>query len=430
MKHRDKTEDEKNKIKGRNNRNEDLDDDFETESVEFVDKDDDYYNDEVDEIKVYSNARELRRKKKKVRRRRIIELILFVVLAILLWLNWNVLAPPQLADAVDSLTIGIGNSKYPVSYDQGTLKTAVPMGSNVGILTDTSFLIYSQTGEQLAERPHGFNDPCAVSGGGNVVIFDRGGLQFRVENIFGEPFSETASNDITTAAVGASGSFAIVTQSQDYLSELTVYDSSDKNIFEWNCVQGRILCASISPDGKKLAAIVVGARDGSIFSDVYIFNLNSQTPSIKKFDGEMLFSIGFKDNNNIAAVGEDKTVFLTSDGVQTADYEYGSKQLVCSSNEDSSVILVFGDVDDQSSVVSLDESGKLQGKTSVSGKVNDVSTGGGNIVLVSNGQIWYTSVACTGIKKINVTGYVLAALPIKQFAYVFGTQSIGRYNMD
>jgi hypothetical protein len=401
------------------------------------DDDDDYDvsgenddEDQEDELKIYNDARRARRKKRKARRTRIVVLILFMLLVALVCLNWNVLAPPKLAQTVRSFMSSFGKSKYPVYFEQGSMKTAVQLGSDVGVLTDTSFLIYSQTGDLLAVRPHGFNNPAAVSGGGEAVIFDRGGKQFRVETRLAEPYSATAADTITTAAASDSGDFAIVTESQDYLSELTVYDTSYKDIFKWDASQGRILSAAISPDGSKLAAIAVGARNGNIFSDIYIFDLNSQKPvSVKEYDGEMLFSINFKDNNQITAEGEDKTVFLNSSGSQTSTYTYTDKQLVCSSNADGPAVLVFGGVGTNTSVVSLDGSGKVLGQATVKAEVTTASTSGGNIVLGSRGGIWCAYDNCTGISNISVSGDVLTTLFNKGYVYIFGTQSVERYNL-
>lgn len=405
------------------------DDDYDDSS----DNDEDFdYDDEAqeDELKVYNDARLARHKKIKKRRARLIAAVLFLLLAALVCLNWNILAPPKLAEALTGFINSFGKSKYPVYFEQGSMKTAVPFGSDVGVLTDTSFLIYSQTGDLLAVRPHGFNNPAAVSGGGQVVIFDRGGKQFRVETRFAEPYMATAADTITTAAASDSGSFAIVTESQDYLSELTVYDSSYKDIFRWDASQGRILSAAISPDGSKLAAIAVGSRGGNIFSDIYIYKLNSQNPvAVKQYDGEMLFSISFKDNSEIAAEGEDETVFLDSSGKQTSTYAYANKQLICGANSEGSVVLVFGGVGANSSVVSLDGGGKVLGQANVNEDITTADTGDGNIVLGSRNSLWCSYDNCTGISKISLSGDLLAALCDKNFAYIFGAQSVERYNL-
>jgi hypothetical protein len=174
----------------------------------------------------------------------------------------------------------------------------------------------------------------------------------------------------------------------------------------------------------------VGSRGGNIFSDIYIYKLNSQNPvAVKQYDGEMLFSISFKDNSEIAAEGEDETVFLDSSGKQTSTYAYANKQLICSSNSEGPVVLVFGGVGANSSVVSLDGGGKILGQANVNENITTADTGDGNIVLGSRNSLWCSYDNCTGISKISLSGDLLAALCDKNFAYIFGAQSVERYNL-
>ena len=409
-------------------KNDGYDDD---EYSEDEDGNGDDYEIEDDELKIYSDAREERRLKRKLRKRRSVSFVLIVLLAVLVFLNWSTLAPQALSETMQSFFSSFGKSKYPVDFSDGSMKAAVPLGSNIGILTDTSFLLYSQNGDKLAVRPHGIDNPTAVSGGSKALIYDRGGKQFQVETRFSEPFKATALFNITTAAMGDSGNFAIVTQSDNYLSELTVYDNSYKNIFKWDASQGRILSVALSPDGKKLAAVVIGARSGSMFSDIYIFNLNSETPvAIKKYNGEFLYSIRFKDNKRIAAVGDTEAVFLYASGVQKSVYSYTSNELKCTSNGDGPVVLVFAKSGTKSSIVSLGSEGKLLGTTDiVAVTVTGVSNGDGKTVIASNGQIWHMADDCSGAAEISVSGDILSALSMNNYAYIFGTQSVGRYSI-
>jgi len=253
-----------------------------------------------------------------------------------------------------------------------------------------------------------------------------------VETRFDEPFTSSASYNITTAAMGKSGNFAIVTEGDNYLSEVTVYNDSYKNIFKWDTASGRILSAALSPDGKKFAAIVVGVRDGSMFSDIYIYNLDSKTPvAVKKYDGQLLYSISFKDNKRIAAVGDEEAVFLYASGTQKSIYSYSDNELECSSNNDGPVVLVFKKSETKSGVVSLGSEGKLLGSASIAASdVTIVNNSGGRTIVVSNRQIWHAADDCSGASTIPVSGDVLTASVINDYAYVFGTQSVDRYKLS
>jgi hypothetical protein len=397
------------------------------------DYDDDYDASgmEEDELKAYGEARQIKRQKRKLRKRRLVFLILFALIAGLVIVNWNSIAPDALSDTLQNFFVSFGKSKYPVYFDEGSLKSTVTVGSNIGVLTDTSFLIYSQNGDELASRPHGFNNPTAVSGGGKAVIFDRNGKSFRVETRFGEPFKASAAYAITSAAVGDNGDFAIVTESDDYLSELLVYDNSYKDIFKWDASQGRILTAALSPDGRMLAAVVIGARGGNFFSDIYIFNLDSQNPvAIERYGGALFNSIRFKGNGRIAAVGDSEAVFLSATGTRLSAYSYGDNEPDCSANGDGPVIIVFKKSGTHYVVVSLDSDGKVLGTANVKAEdVSAVACNDGKAVVVSSGRIWYASDNCKTPAVVSVSGDILSAVSLGGNAYIFGTQSIARHHL-
>lgn len=397
---------------------------------------DDYDDDEDDEtyaieneLKAYREARKARLYKKKRRRKRIITLIAVLVLAVVVCLNWN-LAPAALAERFQNFLGEFGRSKYPVQFDDGITKAAVPVGPNVGVLTDTSFILYSHNGEKLASRPHGFNSPAAVSGGGRALIYDRGGKQFKVETRFGEPFTQTAAYPITSAAMGSKGNFAVITQAENYLSELTVYSSAYKAVFKWSSTKGRILSASLSPDGKKLAAIVTGARNGAIFSDIYIFGLDSEKPlAVKQYTGDFLFSIRFKDNKRIAAVGDQKSVFLYASGEQKSEYDYGGKELLVSANSDGPTVLAFRADSENTNLVSLDGEGKTLGSAKISASLTSVSVNSDYIVAMTDTKIYTLKSNLKEIKETSVPVGGLSAMVIKKHIFLVGTQSVARYDV-
>jgi len=397
---------------------------------------DDYDDDEDDEtyvieneLKAYREARKARLYKKKLRRRRIITLIAVIVLSVVICLDWN-LAPSALAERFQNFLGEFGRSKYPVQFDEGLTKAAVPVGPNVGVLTDTSFILYAHNGEKLASRPHGFNSPAAVSGGGRALIYDRGGRQFKIETRFGEPFSKTAAYPITSATMGSKGNFAVITQAENYLSELTVYSSSYKAVFRWNSTKGRILAAALSPDGKKLAAIVTGARNGTIFSDIYIFGLDSEKPlAVKQYTGDFLYSIRFKDNKRIAAVGDQKSVFLYTSGEQKSEYDYGGKELIASVNLDGPTVLAFRADSEKTNIVSLDGEGKTLGSAKINGALTSVSVNSNYIVALTDGKIFTSKSNLKEISETSVPVGALSAMAIKKHIFLVGIQSVERYDV-
>lgn len=396
----------------------------------YDDEDDD--DEEADEIRQYSKKRAVREQKKKRRRKRIIVLFLLAVIALAVALNWDYLEPAHLSETVSSFFNSFGQSKYPVEFTDGSFKAAVPVGSNVGVLTDTSFIIYSKNGEKLDTRPHGINNPNAANGSNKALIYDRGGKSFRVETRYAEEFTSTAEYNITSACMAENGNFAIVTQADNFLSEVKIYDNSYKVIFKWDSIKGRILTTALSPDGKTLAAVLLGVRDGNICSDVYFYNVSNKDPiATTKYDDCLLYSLSFKGGDRVAAVGDNKTVFIGTDGKQILSYDYGDKELSGSTNTSGPVVLGFKKGTTQTELVSLDGSGKRLGSALINASdIENMSNKDGKTILISHDKLFNFNDDCSGTAVATVQSDIKSAYTAGGFAYIFRSQSVSRSDLS
>lgn len=394
--------------------------------------DDDEDEEETDELKSYSRKRALREQKKKRRRKRIIALLVLAVLAAVVALNWDYLEPAHLSETVSSFFNSFGQSKYPVEFTDGSFKTAAPVGSNVGVLTDTSFILFSKNGDKLDTRPHGMNNPSAANGSGKVIIYDRGGKSFKVETRYAEEFSSTADYNITSASMADNGNFAVVTQADNFLSEVKIYDNSYKVIFKWDSIKGRILTTALSPDGKTLAAVLLSVRNGNICSDVYFYSVSSKDPiASKNYDDCLLYSISFKGGDKIAAVGDNKTVFVGTDGKELLSYGYGDKELSGSTNTSGPVVLTFKKGTTQTELVSIDGNGKRLGSALINAAdVEDMSNKDGKTILISHDKLFSFNDDCSGTAITTVQSDIKSAYTSGGFAYIFRSQSVSLQDLS
>lgn len=386
-----------------------------------------------DRLVFYKDLREARRRQISRRRQRIIALIAVCIVALLLFVNWDNFVPPEATEAIQNFFTNSSASHFPIDLPSGDFKGAAAMGSNLGVLTDTSFFLYSSAGTQLVWRQHGMNDPQISAAGGRALLYDRGGKQYRVERRFDEPVSANAASPIVSGTMGATGNFALATESNAYLGELIVYDAQGKSIFHWYDTAGRILTAALSPDGSSVAAIEIGAQNGGISSTVEVFRLDSTKPIAKRqVDGTLLFSIQYNSNGRITAVGDNQALYFDGSGKQTGSYSYGTRQLACYSNQDGSTVLVFNHYENQAAaslLVPLVAGDKLLSAKSVNinSQIDSVYAGSSGITGLSSGMIWRGDQNGSPLATVAATGDKLAAVMQNNVCFVFGSQNIFRY---
>ncbi|HEX3025831.1 MAG TPA: DUF5711 family protein [Clostridia bacterium] len=371
-----------------------------------------------------------RTKKKKPKKRRMILLALALLAVAFIYLNWDALSPQSIGQTFGDVFSGFEKSRYPVMLSQGNFIGAVPVGQNLGVLTDTSFLIYSSTGKPLAERQHGMSSPSVISSGNKAMIYDRGGKQYKVETRYSEVYSGQTDYPIITAAVSKSGYFALVTESDNYLSEILVYNQNGVNVFKYYSAEGRVLSVALSPDGSRIAAVTVGAKNGDIQSTVKIYKTSGRNEiSSKSYDGLLLFSIGFKGNDRITAIGDTASIFLHNDGSSISRYDYQDKTLKCYSNTPWTTALVFSKygVGSDSTVTSFGANGDVAGQTDIHSDVKSVYAGNKMVVALTQRGIWHSDTSLKNSATTNVSGDMIHTISIQNDVYIFGLQAVYQY---
>lgn len=370
--------------------------------------------------------------KKRARSRRVILAVVILLAAALIYLNWDKLSPSSIGTLISDTMDNMGESKFPVVLSQGDFVKGVPLGNDIGVLTDTGFLIYSPTGTLLAERQHGMSSPAVEASGSNAVLFDRGGKQYKIESRGAESAVMQTNYAILAAAVSENGSYAIVTESSSYLSEVRVYDRNRQNVFTYFSAEARVLSAALSPDGRSLAIATASAKNGDILAGVKFFHVDSKQPvGEQSYPGLTLFNIQFKDNSTAAAVGDNAALFFTSDGKEVKRVDYGDKVLKAYSNTAFGTVLVFSQygVGAASEIYSYSSAGNLKGQAALASDIKYVYTGNNAIAAYAQQGVWHSGADCKNASTTKVNGDMMGALSLGSKIYAFGLQSVYQYSI-
>jgi hypothetical protein len=379
-----------------------------------------------------SDIKKLRREKLKRKKRKRLFMLSALILLIAAVISWGRPAAIGTLSFGKDLISRFGSNQYPVTLSSGNFIEAAVMGSSLGVLTDSSFYILSPTGKTVEQVAHGVSSPRVAASRSTAVIYSSGGNGYKVVTRLGERHSGTAASPITGVAV-CDSAYAVMTESTNYLSELTVYDNSDSVIFKLSSATGRILTASLSTDGKRIAVVETGAKDGKFNSKVSIYRTNQQKPvAVSDFPGTLIYSVSFKSSGTIAAVGDVQTVYLSAGGGKISTFSYQDRTLKCYSNNASATVLVFSKygVGSDSNVVSLGKTGEKLTSLDVSYNISSVHADSYNIVGLAQKNIWHSSIRGSGAGVLPYSGGVMSLISIGNDAYAFGLQSIYQYKIN
>ena len=241
-----------------------------------------------------------------------------ILILVLLFMATETLGIASVSNINDSiknffLTLSPGDG-YPYKINSSSVEGMTVLNGNIFVLTDEKTLSLDTTAKQVKGTQHTFSNPIISKKGGKVVLFDQKGNRYRIENRTDTLYmGETPEDEkIITAALGKKGNLALATLSNSSVSKLTVLSSSyKKEEFVWNCASDSIVSVDLSDNGKYAVVSVIGARDGEIYSKVYIFDFDYAEPKAEfEYPGTAIIEVKFVENDNVVAIGNNMVSFI------------------------------------------------------------------------------------------------------------------------
>ncbi len=277
-----------------------------------------------------------RKKRARRRGRSVIWAVLFrltlvvavVLLGVLLWRNWDNLAPAALTEWFDrTVTGGDGGDGYPVDISGDGVVSMQAFGNNAALLTDTSLLVYNSSGAETVDRGHTFADPLLCTAGDYMLVAELGGNRYTLHNKKEAVRDGAATGTVVSAAVSENGQVALATESsQSYMSEVLVFDRKGNEAFHWYSADLMVVDVAFSPRQKEIAVLGLSAVGGDMCSTLHVFSLSGKEEGpthTYRATGAMMTALNYFDNGRVAAVGDTAVWVYDPDKNETAvtDFE-------------------------------------------------------------------------------------------------------------
>ena len=111
----------------------------------------------------------------------------------------------------------------------------------------------------------------------------------------------TLEEEIINAAIGANGTYALVTTAKGYVAKVSVYKKSNKRIYEWLSANDMINNVAVARNGKKIALSTITANVGGFDSKLMILNLKSANAEFEKqYSGEIIYNLSTSFSKGVA----------------------------------------------------------------------------------------------------------------------------------
>ena len=248
---------------------------------------------------------------------RIVIVAAVVILTVVVWLNWDVLAPNKLwASFQDAISGGVGG--YPVNVSGNTICRLDQVEDYTVLLTDSHLAYRNKEGAEVSRYTCTYAKPLMRTEGEYVLVAEQGGRRLQLSTRSDVEQELESEYKIRSVSLNAKGQFAVLTDGpQGYTVQITIYDKNGKTIYTRK--SNRLVSdVALSPDGTTLSAVSVEETDGTLSTRLEVFSLSSAASDAQctyQAQDTLLYRAAYLSDNTLVAVGEHTLVLMnTADG--------------------------------------------------------------------------------------------------------------------
>jgi hypothetical protein len=221
------------------------------------------------------------------------------------------------------------------------------------LISPTYVYTYTSDGGQISSRRHGYSAPQSAVGGNRILIYDQNGRRFSVFNNGGMVFEKETDERIAHAALGNTGSAALIYRGDSHISILSVYDNRGEWKFTKRFSSENAMQAAFVQNDNDVIVTSIGYNAGGLYATVGRFNTSStdeegvwQTDLIGSFsdagNAENLLPLALEVRGNSVFVLCNSALFVldVASGEITGSHSFRGTLVDYSFADDTAVLLV------------------------------------------------------------------------------------------
>ncbi len=260
--------------------------------------------------------------------------------------------------AVDTESVNYETLSYDASSDQSFCLYR----GGLAVVSRSNVSAFTATGRRTLNNNDAYSKPFAVSSDKYLLVYDMGDGNMSIYNSFAKVYSEKLDYPVTAADFSEEGSFAILTRSEKYESEIIVYDKDFEKLVNYK--KGSFAVdLSLSDDASKLGAVYCDSDNGIISTKVLFYDLEKHEKLYEyTYTGEFPLSCSFLDGGGFAVVTDgavrifDKA--FTEKG-ESESYSLGTVSAVWCEGDYAAVSVNDGISGDKNKLIVFDKKGNL-----------------------------------------------------------------------
>lgn len=200
-------------------------------------------------------------------------------------------------------------------------KTVKTMSSAYCVQSGNTIAVVSNGGALLQTIRTPYYDTSFATSGNKLLVWAVNGNKASLYNRTSQLFEYSTDNVIISGDV-SHGRAALLTASDRYAAQLTVYDEKARELFTWYCADGYPYMAAFSEDGKYIAAAAMYIENGVFKSYITLISVKDSS-EVWKGTAESVVLKMYPGAKSLTAVGEKGIYLFNETGALTASADFG-----------------------------------------------------------------------------------------------------------
>ncbi|MBR2080130.1 MAG: hypothetical protein IKC04_08415 [Oscillospiraceae bacterium] len=258
---------------------------------------------------------------------------LAAAIAILVLLSLYLFREPLNLDAVGRLFryAGTGASEEfgTYSFDAHSSNSYASWDGGLAVASRSGLRTMDANGRVVCTEDASMLAPALRVGTDALLLFDIGGSHAAVLPKGGTaPIALDVSGSIFDADISSGDTVCIAASESGYKTVLHVYNEKQKETYRWFSSSKFLPLCAVSPDGRMMAAVSYGQKDGAFCCFLNLFRTNRQEPEAEiELGGGLIYDITFLTNDCICLIGEDEIRMVRANGSDVSIFDLQSLYL-------------------------------------------------------------------------------------------------------
>ena len=375
---------------------------------------------------------DLRRKRKKRRNvQKFIGFMAILVLSLGLYVSRDRWMPKMNGGNKLITDDEVSNENFPLKITNGVDYQSCQLGKGFALLSDTRLYIYSVDGELIDTRTNSYPNTILKYGGNRALLYEQSGYNFKIESRGRTVYEKQIDNQIILASISDKGYVAIVSMSDQYVCELTVYDADGDEIYFRGCVE-RIMDVSFNHDSSGCYMISVSASEGQLVSTATAVNFNSDKNLWKPdepLDTCCISSYSTEDNG-LFVFGDTCCAYYNSKGQRELYYTYASSLIDASFRSGKAAALFESKERRKNTMVLFEKPDKDHVEVQINKSVKSIFAEENAVYLMTDNEIDAYSYSGKLLKSKQISDTYSQFYKIGNYIMLLGYNKIDRIEFD